>query len=195
MMELLRKESFNVPVPKKIKIGDPFYFNKIKEYEHFKGFEDDELLKQLTYDTSLRGKSKWIGKMEILIEKENTLEETRFLCVFAKNKKMANLLLENKIYEDQKINSKSIEISSASYIIEVNDKLLVFKTGADGDFGRIHEVFTGPIKVGIVIDMALSDLYSFEEHVRKLKFLFDLSLPEKSSIKENLSKLKILFNS
>lgn len=174
MSELLRKESFNVVMPKKIKIGDPYYFEQFQE--------DKQKLNKLTYNATFRGKEKWVGKMHVIEEKlvddsmgiSSTFNAVRFICVFAEDEKLADLLLENKIYKGQKVSSIAIGVDTAEYEVAIDDRYLEFHTGADGYWGDVYEIYNGSKKVGITIALNLPDLSSFEENLSKLKYLFAL---------------------
>ena len=178
-VKVLKKAEGRIPMMKKIKIGDPMYFE-----------EGGNGLKY-TYSKSFRQKGDWKCALEVL---ENLIicppdeffkeglkyKDISFKAYLAYDEKMLSLLKENKIYTRQKEKVTELGVDTASYIISVNNEEELIKTGGDGWIGQVIEYYTKTKLEGIVIEATLSDYtgYTFESAKKLFQWLFDCKLTD-----------------
>lgn len=178
-VKVLKKAEGRMPMVKKIKIGDPMYF------------EEGGTGLKYTYSKSFRQKDNWKCVLEV---SENLItcppdeyfkegleyKDISFKAYLAYDEKMLSLLRENKMYTRQKEKSTQLGVDSASYIISVNNNEVLIRTGADGWIGGVAEYFTKSKLEGVIIETTLSDYtgYAFESAKKLFESLFDCVLTD-----------------
>lgn len=173
---LVKKAQAEIGMIKKIRIGDPMYF------------EDGDAITH-TYTRSFRGKSNWVAKLEIVenkvtcppdqyIKEEFEFEDISFRLYLAYDKTMLNLIENNKLYSTQKEKVTELGVDSASYILDVNNVDVVIYTGADGSIGYVCEYYTKNKLDAVAMEItmpAISD-DDFERNKKTLEALFNCKL-------------------
>lgn len=177
---VLRKAEGNIPMLKRIKIGDPLYFEKGTGLNH-------------TYYKTFRSKNDWESFIEVCENEiectidDNSNETMKFKDLSIKlylayDKKMIQLIKANKLYTRQRTKVTELGVDTASYILGVNNEEVIIKTGGDGSIGYVCEYFTKTRMDALVIEVTLpcEDDRDFNDNKRLVESLFDCNLTEMS---------------
>lgn len=193
MKKILQMDSFEVEMPRKILIGDPFYLEEMSQTsdkEQLKRFED------LIYNRGFRGKGTWKGSVQItkqienLLDKDNKVplsqlrEEDIFQSntlkiAYAEDLDYARLLVEGSYYSKDKVALvKHLGVDTAEYLIQFNNTYKqeeVIRLGCDGYIGEVFEFKnkTNGKLSGILIELDLRN--GFSENVEMVKRLCNVS--------------------
>lgn len=170
--KLLTKDYVKVNMPKKLYVGDPLYF---EEFEN-----NPAELKRLTYANTFK-RPDWVGSITLtekeyasaFEDKDFSYTSIEFFACFAPNEEFLKTYEENQCYKHQKIKQTEIGVDSARYVLGVNDREEVVKTGADGYWGGVFEIKSGNKLEGLCISLGMGDLYSVEEAKKSLNYLFE----------------------
>lgn len=175
---LLKKAESKIEMIKRIIIGDPSYFDDAQGLKH-------------TYTKSFRGKSDWVGKLELIKNKticpigeynkeELEFEDIAFKLYLAYDEKMLSLLLENKFYSTQKEKLTELGVDTASYLLQVDKKEDIIKIGGDGSIGYVCEYYTKNKLDAVVMEVTMPtiDGDDFNRNKKTLEWFFNCSLEE-----------------
>lgn len=177
---VLRKAEGRMPMIKKIKIGDPLYFERGTGLNH-------------TYYKTFRGKNDWEtfievceNEIECTVDDDST-ETMKFKDLSIKlyltyDKKMMQLIKANKLYNRQKTKVTELGVDTASYILGANNDEVIIRTGGDGSIGYACEYFTRTRMEALVVEVTLpcEDDRDFDNNKRLVESLFNCSLKEVS---------------
>lgn len=165
-IKVKRELKSKVEMPTTIIVGDPIYF---EEYPN---------RKDLVYDKGFRGKKDWVGIVTLSETeteyKDMIIEGSSLKVVYAPNEEFARVYLDDMKYKSQNIKNTQIGVDSARYLIQIDDKCHEINTGGDGYWGDISEFYRGDKLEGIMIDMELGDIYSFNDHREIIEYLFNI---------------------
>lgn len=176
---LLRKAEGSMAMPKKIKIGDPMYFE-----------EGNGL--QYTYNKSYRGKADWHCSLEIVEnsisymsdipgEGETSFNDISFTAYMAYDEKMLSLIKQNKLYSTQKEKVTQLGVDTASYILDINNFDVTIRTGGDGMIGYVCEYYTKTRLDAVVVEVTMpcyDNDNDFDDNKKLLERLFNCKLEE-----------------
>ena len=127
--KLLRREVFCVKCPKRIVVGDPYYFETVPP----------ERLKKLVADYTL---PKSYEARLVLSQYEMHdfgVYQTNAVQIYLAPGKDVDVYAAEKMYADQHIDRRKIGVDTARYIIGIDERLEEFHTGADGYWGDACE--------------------------------------------------------
>ena len=172
-MEVLRGVSASIPMPTKLRIGDPIYFEK---YEN-----EPKKLERLTYAKNFRRPS-WLGRvnlMEGLVHyatlngEIDTMLDSYVRFFFAPNQELLDLYMDDKHYSSQKKKVTDIGVDTGRYIIGYNKNETLIQTDADGFWGYVTEFSKGNKLEGVEVFLSLGENYDFESAKELLEFLIE----------------------
>ena len=163
------RETYRVKPPKRICIGDPWY------YEKYQGSD----LKKLTVDFLV---PKHLSSARVLIEEEPFEDMPEIsnlnMTICLAPKKTIDTYLGGMYYEGQDCKERPLTVDTAKYKINVDGRESMIYTAADGIWGSITEYshkFKGfDILDAVVIQVGFSDdVDTFGSMKEQLKFLFE----------------------
>lgn len=183
------KETYKVQVPKHIKIGDPWYF------ERHRGAE----LERLTVDEDIPAH---FDQARVTLEEYPCDEYPDLMLldmtIYLAPSKTIDTYLAGQMYTSQTTEDKVIGVDTAQYMLDVDGQDNVIHTGADGAWGtftKLHHNAAGKqIYDGAIIQLGFcSDLDSMESMRDHLKYFFkDAELLESLSEQtENSGEIKM----
>ncbi len=184
-INILRKEVFKIKCPKRITIGDPYYFET----------ESPARLKELVAD--YKPPHFYEGKI-ILTESEMLdLSEGKFNSVeiYMAPKETMETYIRGYMYEGQEVVQKPIGVDTAKYFMEIDGRRESFHTGADGYWGDAYEYrHTESQKVqvdGVLIVMTMPDYMSYENVKNTMNYLFEdmRSIQHEQTVKKSKKKI------
>ena len=170
--KVLNKAYARINMPKKLYVGDPLYF---EEYENY-----PSELKRLTYANNFK-RPDWVGSIT-LTETEHrctykgqelSYTSIGFFACFAPNEEFLETYEQNQCYKHQKNKQTEIGVDTARYILGVDNRDEVIRTGADGFWGSVCELKNGNKLEGLCVDLGLGDLHSFKEAKQLISYLFN----------------------
>ncbi|MBQ8992990.1 MAG: hypothetical protein IJ085_02490 [Turicibacter sp.] len=172
-MEVLRGVSASIPMPTKLRIGDPLYF---EIYEN-----EPKKLERLTYAKTFR-RPTWLGRvnlMEGLVHyatlngEIDTMLDSCVRFYFAPTQELLDLYLDGKHYSFQKEKVIDIGVDTARYIIGYNKNETLIQTDADGFWGYVTEFSKGNKLEGVEVFLSLGENYDFESAKELLESLIE----------------------
>lgn len=183
-INILRKEVFKIKCPKRITIGDPYYFETVSPAK----------LKELVAD--YKPPHFYEGKI-ILTESEMLgLSEGKFNSVeiYMAPKETMETYIRGYMYEGQEVVQKPIGVDTAKYFMEIDGRRESFHTGADGYWGDVYEyrhIENQKVQVdGVLIAMTMPDYMSYETVKNAMNYLFEdmQSLQQERMVKKSQKK-------
>lgn len=182
-INILHKEIFRIKCPKRITIGDPYYFET----------ESLARLKELVAD--YKPPRFYEGKI-ILTESEMLdLSEGKFnsIEIYMAPRETMETYIQGYMYEGQEVVQKPIGVDTAKYFMEIDGRRESFHTGADGYWGDVYEYrHTENQKVqvdGVLIVMTMPDYMSYENVKNTMDYLFeDMRLIQQEQIEKKSQK-------
>ena len=166
-MKVLDEKVFECKPFKKITIGYPSYLAAIRDGEDRGG---EKKLVLMDYKPSASPLQQ-VRVRRVVDTYENMNFESIEIEIFrGSNKEMLSLYGENRFYLKKTKKDVELGCDTACFCIEVDDKYLEIKTGADGFYGDAHlyKQYFG-CHISLSID---SDMMSFEEACRNVEYLF-----------------------
>lgn len=161
------KETYQINLPKRIVVGDPWYF------ERYAGRELENLVVRCTPPTHFAAR---------IVLEEKPLEEypdmiQRTMAIYLAPEQTIETYLQEMMYESQKQIIKDIGVDTAKYLLQVNEKELMIYTGGDGYWGDYQELFRKierqKILDAVIITLVIPEFESFQSMRDKMNFLFD----------------------
>ncbi len=184
-INILRKEVFKIKCPKRITIGDPYYFE----------IESPARLKELVAD--YKPPHFYEGKI-ILTESEMLdLSEGKFNSVeiYMAPKETMETYIRGYMYEGQEVVQKPIGVDTAKYFMEIDGRRESFHTGADGYWGDVYEyrhIERQKVQVdGVLVVMTMPDYMSYENVKNTMNYLFEdmRSIQQEQTVKKPKKKI------
>lgn len=161
------KETYKVKPPKKIVIGDPWYFTT------YKGEEREQLIVNLEVPEYCEARVVLESKP---FEKYPEIMDQSMTFYFAPPRTM-NTYLEGMMYSVQEIEQKQLCVDTCEYKIDVDGRCDTIHVDSDGFWGE-HREFTHKVKDRTIWDASVTRIDMPEEEtmdsMRKyLKYLFE----------------------
>ena len=82
----------------------------------------------------------------------------------------------HNVLKSHKLKTTIIGVDTACYILEVGNNGDKIRTGGDGRWGDVTEVYNGNKLEGIIIELGLGDLYDFDGFKSKIDYIFNCKL-------------------
>lgn len=164
-IKILRKESFDIEMPRKVRIGDPMYFEEYRDYF------------QYVYSKTFKSEENWLGKL-ILVEEEVkyenwTIKDVNFHVALAPSKKLLDVYKVGAHYSKQKVVATEIGVDTACYLVEIDNRSITVNTGSDGLMGCVFEYYRGEELEGVFMDLSGLDINEFDKFANELKYVFE----------------------
>lgn len=171
---ILREQEYNIKPFRKVKIGDPIYFEAIENGA------DEGCEKELVCDLAKIPFSNREAKV-VLRENEDEYEGFKYKTLeilFATYKKteLAKKIFEahryKQWYPDLCKENKHLGCDTAQFEITIDDNYDVINTGADGYYGEFYHYKNND---AYIFSFSLDeDLFSWEDVEEKIKYLFNI---------------------
>lgn len=162
----MKKEVYKMQCPEHIVFGDPLYF------EEFKGGK----LQSLVVD--YRPPKHFEARMILLEQESEQLEDfmERSMTLYFAPAKTIKTYMDGMQYESQQVKEKMIGVDTARYLLAVNDRSDVIRTGGDGYWGSEMELYrqvgTHKISDAVIISVVSPDESDFDDMRRMARYFF-----------------------
>lgn len=159
-----KSKSVNVSMPKEIVIGDPMY---IDDYENNK---------KLVYLKKYRGKTNWFGNVELQEVCDEGYGYVLLKVTYASSENYLKVFKGGACYKGQSSKETEIGLDTATLYVGIDGNGDDLSTGSDGFVGSVCEIKKGTVLDGIVVELCLGDLDTFESYEKYVNYVFSCEL-------------------
>ena len=166
METVIREKVIPVKGTTKLRIGDPYYFEAIRN-KTTRGAE-----KEMVFDGSISAAP--LGKIKIALvhvkEADIEFDSLEVTVVQGLREEMLDVYLDNKYYKDTKVKEVELGCDTACFELETKYSYDKFDTGADGWYGhfdKYKQYFGSTLSLSFA-----TDLFTFEEIEKRMLKLF-----------------------
>ena len=166
METVIREKIIPVKGTTKLRIGDPYYFEAIRN-KTTRGCEA-----KLVFNGSISAAP--LGKLKIALvhikEADIEFDQIEVTVVQGLKEEMLNVYLDNKYYKDTKVKDIELGCDTACFELETKFSYDKFDTGADGFYGYFSKYKQ---YYGSTLTLSFdTDLFTFEELEKRMLKLF-----------------------